>query len=88
MRDGLSELIEISRLNGDFKRNFGKLIGSYLYLRSISAVRGRADFWRGVVFAVVSIGCGWSAKNGFCLPGLERVFELAYRSFRTVLFHG
>ena len=88
MRDRVSEQVEISRLNGDFKKNFGKLIGGYLYLRSISAVRGRADFWRGVAFALASIGCGWSAKSGSCLLILERAFELAYRSFRTVLFHG
>jgi hypothetical protein len=31
----LSELVEISKLNGDFKKNYGRLIGGYLYLRSI-----------------------------------------------------
>jgi hypothetical protein len=36
-----SELVEISKLNGDFKKNYGKLIGAYLYLRSVSAARGR-----------------------------------------------
>jgi hypothetical protein len=25
-----SELVEISKLNGDFRRNYGKLIGGYL----------------------------------------------------------
>jgi hypothetical protein len=37
MSDPSSELVEISKLNGDFKRNYGKLIGAYLYLRSVSA---------------------------------------------------
>jgi hypothetical protein len=39
-----SELVEISKLNGDFKKNYGMLIGAYLYLRSISAARGRSFF--------------------------------------------
>ena len=38
MTDQSSELVEISKLNGDFRRNYGKLIGAFLYLRSISAV--------------------------------------------------
>ena len=39
MSDPSSELVEISKLNGDFKRNYGKLIGALLYLRSINAAR-------------------------------------------------
>jgi hypothetical protein len=42
MSNAPSELVEISKLNGEFKRNYGKLIGAYLYLRSISAARGRS----------------------------------------------
>ena len=41
MTDQSSELVEISKLNGSFRRNYGKLIGAFLYLRSIRAVRGR-----------------------------------------------
>ena len=40
----MSELVEISKLNGSFKRNYGRFIGAYLYLRSISAARGRSFF--------------------------------------------
>jgi hypothetical protein len=47
-----SELVEISKLNGDFKKNYGRLIGAYLYLRSINAARGRSFFWTGVIFTV------------------------------------
>jgi hypothetical protein len=43
-----SELVEISKLNGDFKKNYGGLIGAYLYLRSIGAVRGRSFIWTGI----------------------------------------
>jgi hypothetical protein len=39
MSDPSSELVEISKLNGDLKRNYGRLIGAYLYLRSVSAAR-------------------------------------------------
>jgi hypothetical protein len=34
MSDQSSELIEISKLSGDFRKNYGKLVGAYLYLRS------------------------------------------------------
>lgn len=49
-----SELVEISKLNGSFQTNYGTLIGAYLYLRSISASRGRSLFWNGLLFAALS----------------------------------
>ena len=49
MHAQFSELVEISKLNGDFKKNYGKKIGAYLYLRSISAARGRSFFWTGLI---------------------------------------
>jgi len=52
MPDRSTELVEISKLNGDFRRNYGKLIGAFLYLRSISAARGRPLFWTVVSCAV------------------------------------
>jgi hypothetical protein len=64
MSDPSSELVEISKLNGDFKRNYGKLIGAYLYLRSVSAVRGRSFFWTGLISIVWSVALAWSAKHG------------------------
>lgn len=54
MSDSPSVLVQISKLNGDFKRNYGKLIGGYLYLRSISAARGRSYFWSGFLLAALS----------------------------------
>jgi hypothetical protein len=59
-----SELVEISKLNGDFKKNYGKLIGAYLYLRSISAARGRAYFWNGLLFVVFSTVATWLQHHG------------------------
>ena len=59
------ELIEISKLNGSFKRNYGTFIGAYLYLRSISAARGRTLFWPWSGFwFLASIGVAWIEKHG------------------------
>ncbi len=52
--DTPSELVAISKLNGDFRRNYGKLIGAVLYLRSISAARGRSLLWPGLIVAAFS----------------------------------
>ena len=54
MSEHSSELVEISKLNGDFRRNYGKLIGAYLYLRSISAARGRSLLWLALIVAAFS----------------------------------
>jgi hypothetical protein len=59
-----SELVEISKLNGDFKRNYGKIVGAYLYLRSISAARGRSWLWSGFTITALTAGCAWLEKHG------------------------
>jgi hypothetical protein len=59
-----SELIELSKLNGDFRRNYGKLIGAYLYLRSISAARGRSFVWSGLVVAALTAALAWLEQHG------------------------
>lgn len=64
MSDQNSELIELSKLNGDFKRNYGKLIGAYLYLRSISAARGRSYVWGGLLVAALTGGLTWLQQHG------------------------
>jgi hypothetical protein len=56
MSHRFSELVGISKVNGDFKRNYGKLIGASLYLRSIGAARGRSLIWTGCVCALGSVG--------------------------------
>ena len=58
-----SELVEISKLNGDFKRNYGKLIGAFLYLRSISATRGRSCLWSSLLVAIGSAAAAWLQKH-------------------------
>jgi hypothetical protein len=65
MSEPNSELVEISKLNGDFRRNYGKLIGAYLYLRSISAARGRTFFWSGLLLAAFSAAVTWLERYGF-----------------------
>lgn len=54
-----SELVEISKLNGDFRKNYGKLLGACLYLYSVSAARGRPFLWTGILLAGISAGWTW-----------------------------
>ena len=63
-----SDLSRIARLNGDFRRNYGALLGAFLYLRSISAARGRSWFWAGLASLIGSAALGWLSKHG--LPAL------------------
>lgn len=62
--DTSSELSKIAKLNGDFRRNYGTLLGAFLYLRSISAARGRSFFWGGVISIATSIATAWLAQHG------------------------
>jgi hypothetical protein len=59
-----SELVEISKLNGDFKKNYGRFIGAFLYLRSISAARGRSFFWTGLISIAWSVALARLGKCG------------------------
>ena len=54
--------------NGDFRQNYGKSIGADLYLRSISAVRGRSFLWSGLVLAALSASVAWLGKLGSLHP--------------------
>lgn len=62
--DKSSELVEISKLNGSFKRNYGTFLGAYLYLRSLNAARGRSFLWAGLISATFSVALAWLAKHG------------------------
>lgn len=59
----ISELVEISKLNGDFRRNYGRLIGAFLFLRSISAASGRSTRG-GLLFALLWAAAAW-LEGGF-----------------------
>jgi hypothetical protein len=60
-----SELVEIAKRNGDFKRNYGLFLGAFLYLRSLSATRGRSFYWIGLMFALLSAALSWVARFGW-----------------------
>jgi hypothetical protein len=60
----MSELVEISKLNGSFKRNYGRFLGAYLYLRSIRAARGRSTMQASVISIACSTALAWMMKHG------------------------
>ncbi|WLA68569.1 hypothetical protein [Bradyrhizobium diazoefficiens] len=66
--EATSELAKIAKLNGEFRRNYGTLLGAFLYLRSISAARGRSWLWGGLFSLACSAVLGWLSKHGFVLP--------------------
>jgi len=59
-----SDIVEIARRNGDFQRNYGTLLGAFLYLRSISAARGRPITWLGLVLGLIAAAFPWIMKLG------------------------
>ena len=63
-----SDLVEIARRNGDFRRNYGTLIGAFLYLRSLSAARGRSFAWTGLLLALMAAAWSWVSKLGWQRP--------------------
>jgi hypothetical protein len=40
-----SDLVAIAKRNGDFRKNYGVVVGAILYLRSINATRPRLFGW-------------------------------------------
>jgi hypothetical protein len=50
-----SDLVEIAKRNGDFRKNYGLIVGAILYLGSINAARPRLFSWQTLTasFAVV-----------------------------------
>jgi hypothetical protein len=66
-----SELSKIAKLNGDFRKNYGTLLGAFLYLRSISAARGRSWLWGGLFSFACSAALAWLGKHGFSWLAVE-----------------
>ena len=52
-----SNLVEIVKRNGDFRRNYGIAVGALLYLSSINAARGGISWWK----TLLSIAVGGTA---------------------------
>ncbi len=73
-----SDLVAIARLNGDFQKNYGRLIGAVLYLRSISAAQGRPVFWTGLLFAALSVAMVW--VEGYATTWLHHIITSVWRS--------
>jgi hypothetical protein len=60
----MSELVEISKLNGSFKKNYGRLLGAYLYQCSIRAARGGSLMRTGVISIACSTALALMMKYG------------------------
>lgn len=64
MSDQSCDLAKIAKLNGDFRKNYGTLLGAFLYLRSISAARGRSWLLAGLISMICSAALAWVGKVG------------------------
>ena len=51
-----SDLVEIAKRNGDFRKNYGLIVGAILYLGSINAARPRLFSWQ---TSITSIAVVW-----------------------------
>ena len=60
-----SDLVEIAKRNGDFKKNYGTLVGAYLYLRSINNARGCSLLWPGLIAMAFSAALTWLEKHSW-----------------------
>jgi hypothetical protein len=49
-----SDLAEIAKRNGEFRKNYGLIIGAFLYLYSVNATRARSIWWGGLFAAMVT----------------------------------
>ncbi len=57
-----SDLVEIAKRNGDFRKNWGLILGSLLYWLSIRSTRPRSIWWTGLI-AVAATLVGWLVKT-------------------------
>jgi hypothetical protein len=53
-----SDSVEIAKRNGDFRKNYGVLIGAILYQHLINAARPRL-FWSQALLATLAAACGF-----------------------------
>lgn len=63
-----SDLVEIARRNGDFRRNYGMWLGAFLYLRSLRAASGRSMSWAVPVLGLIAAALPWLAKLDWRWP--------------------
>jgi hypothetical protein len=63
-----SDFVEILRRHGEFRKNWGVLIGAVLYLRSLSAVRSRSFSWADLILGLIAAALPWAAKLDWRWP--------------------
>jgi hypothetical protein len=56
---GRSDFAELVKHNGDFRKNYGLIVGAYLYALSLKAVSGRSFPWISALLTVFAAGLGW-----------------------------
>ncbi|MGY3534546.1 hypothetical protein ACVISU_007314 [Bradyrhizobium sp. USDA 4452] len=59
-----SDLVEIARRSGEFRKHYGVLLGAFLYLSSISAARPRSIWWSGTLTALIGAAALWVKDRG------------------------
>jgi hypothetical protein len=59
-----SDLLEVAKRNGDFRKNWGLVIGSFLYLRSLNAMRPRSFWWTGLLVTATAVAT-WLHSRGW-----------------------
>jgi hypothetical protein len=64
VHEKVSDLVLITRQNGEFRRNYGPWLGAFLYLRSMNAARPRSVLWSGL-FALGTALVGLWLKYGW-----------------------
>lgn len=60
----LSDLVEIAKRNGDYRRNYGVILGAFLYLRSIRAAGGHRPYVLAGASFVLASALAWLEKAG------------------------
>ena len=85
--DTSSELSKIAKLSGDFRRNYGTLIGAILYLRTVSAARRSPWLWAGPILIAFSAVLSWLGRHGWFLPALQRSSVRSGRHWSAINLH-
>lgn len=53
---GYSDLVEIAKRNGEFRKHWGLVLGSILYCLSVRATRPRIILWSGMIGLATVVG--------------------------------
>lgn len=61
-------LIEVVKRNGDFRKNYGRAIGAFLFLRAVSAARGRTVLGSAMAAIVTAAFAAGLQRYGWHIP--------------------